>query len=91
MTNNNTYDYRIMPKKRLSAGVLFLNQKQEILLVKPTYREGWLLPGGVIDEDESPKHCAQREILEELGVRVACDTLLLVDYLHKKSTAAIRM
>lgn len=75
-----------MPKKRLSAGVLFLNSKKEILLVKPVYREGWLLPGGVIDEDESPRQCAEREVKEELGLSIMFNSLLIVDYLHKVST-----
>ncbi len=33
--------YEQLPKKRMAAGALFLNERQEILIVKPAYREFW--------------------------------------------------
>lgn len=56
------------PKKQLAAGVILLNDHEDILLVKPTYRGGWLLPGGVVESFESPRDAALREIREELGL-----------------------
>jgi 8-oxo-dGTP diphosphatase len=30
----------------------------------------WGFPGGKLEEDEDPRHCAEREAFEEIGVRV---------------------
>ena len=72
--------YEQLPKKRMAAGALFLNERQEILIVKPAYREFWLLPGGVIEDGESPRQACMREIREELGLEVWVEKLLCVDY-----------
>jgi len=41
-----------VPRRRVTAGALFLNIKNEILVVEPTYRsdEGWLMPGGAVEQ-----------------------------------------
>lgn len=36
----------------------------------------WELPGGGREGDESPFECAQREVFEEIGVRLTKDCLL---------------
>jgi 8-oxo-dGTP diphosphatase len=69
-----------LPKKRMAAGALLFNTSQQILLVKPVYRTGWLLPGGVVEDGESPRQACMREIKEELGLEVAVGRLLCVDY-----------
>jgi 8-oxo-dGTP pyrophosphatase MutT (NUDIX family) len=45
----------------------------------------WALPGGRLDEDETPLEAALREVNEELGVRLAADTALgqLDDYVTR--------
>ena len=40
------------------------------LFVKPVYRSGWTLPGGLIDSGESPLIALQRELAEEVGAEV---------------------
>lgn len=69
------------PRKRISVGGLLCNEQGEILIVKPVYREGWLLPGGVVDADESPAAGLKREIQEELGLVISPMRLRCVDYL----------
>lgn len=69
------------PKKRISAGGLIGGCDGRLLIVKPSYREQWLLPGGVVEADESPEQALRREILEEIGVRVRPRRLLCIDYL----------
>jgi hypothetical protein len=32
------------PMKYISAGVLFFDEQGQLLLVKPTYKEGWEIP-----------------------------------------------
>jgi 8-oxo-dGTP diphosphatase len=83
--NENEFDYSIFPKKRMAAGALFQNDAGQVLLVKPSYRESLLLPGGVIEENESPKSAAIREVQEELGLDIPLGKLLVVDYFSKKS------
>lgn len=65
--------------KRVSAGALFFNEKGEMLVVKPTYKEGWLIPGGSVEENESPREACEREIKEELGLTISITTLLAID------------
>ncbi len=40
------------------------------LFVKPVYRKGWTLPGGLVDKGEQPAVTAVREMKEELGITV---------------------
>ena len=72
--------YASLPKKRMGAGCLFLNVHQRVLLVKPNYKDSWEIPGGVVEKNESPRTCARRETLEEIGLDRQVGRLLLVDY-----------
>lgn len=57
-----------------AVGVI-LNNDNEVLLVKHTYRsEAWGLPGGYIKAREHPKEAIEREIYEETGLTVSADT-----------------
>ena len=76
--------YASLPKKRMGAGALFLDQEDRLLLVKPTYREYWLLPGGSIEEDESPLQGCIREVREELGLSLVLSRLLCLDYVSRR-------
>jgi 8-oxo-dGTP pyrophosphatase MutT (NUDIX family) len=42
----------------------------QILLVKPSYRSYWLIPGGLVERDEPPWLAARREAKEEIGIDV---------------------
>jgi 8-oxo-dGTP diphosphatase len=65
---------------RVAAGVLFRDADGRILLVKPTYKDGWDIPGGYVEPGESPKQAAAREVEEELGLTVPIGRLLVVDW-----------
>ncbi|WP_168412959.1 NUDIX hydrolase [Bacillus salacetis] len=55
-----------------SVGVFAVvrNQADEVLCVKLNYGSGnWTLPGGHLDEKESPVEGVQREIFEETGYK----------------------
>lgn len=69
-----------LPKKRLAAGALLLDQHQHLLIVKPVYRTGWLIPGGAVEANESPLAGCQREVAEELGLNLRLGRLLTLDY-----------
>jgi 8-oxo-dGTP diphosphatase len=56
---------------------IILNEKNEILLFKHTYRQhAWSLPGGYIKAGEHPAEALEREILEESHLVVSADYAL---------------
>jgi ADP-ribose pyrophosphatase YjhB (NUDIX family) len=55
-------------RKRVAADVLIRDVTGRVLLVDPTYKEGWDLPGGMVEANESPQAGALRELDEELGL-----------------------
>lgn len=67
-------------RKRVAADVLFRDDAGRLLLVKPTYKEGWDLPGGMAEANESPHDAARRELNEELGLTVPLLGVLCVDW-----------
>jgi 8-oxo-dGTP diphosphatase len=69
-----------MATPRMAAGVLFRDRHGRVLLVKPSYKEGWDIPGGYVEPGESPKHAARREVLEELGIEPSIGRLLVIDW-----------
>lgn len=69
-----------MARPRVAAGALIRNAAGEILLVKPTYKDGWEIPGGYVEPGESPRDACIREIREELGVDHPVGNLLVVDW-----------
>ena len=73
-----------LPKKRMAVGVLFVNTRDELLIVKPTYRPEWLIPGGTVEANESPYRAGVREVQEELGLVLPLGRLLCMDYQSAK-------
>ncbi|MGH3769669.1 MAG: NUDIX domain-containing protein [Pseudonocardiaceae bacterium] len=69
-----------LPRKRMAAGLLLFNVEGKVLLVEPTYKPHWELPGGIVEADESPRDAAQRETSEELGLDCAAGRLLVLDW-----------
>ena len=49
----------------------------KLLLLAPTYKTGWTIPGGVMESTgETPWEACRREVFEETGLRVAASDLL---------------
>ncbi|WP_433358886.1 NUDIX domain-containing protein [Streptosporangium sp. CA-115845] len=67
-------------RKRVTADVLLRDAAGRLLLVRPTYKEGWDLPGGMAEANESPTEAARRELSEELGLDIPLKALLCVDW-----------
>jgi histidine triad (HIT) family protein len=68
------------PGKPGAAGVVLRDSEGRILIVEPTYRETWNVPGGAIERRESPRAAAIRETLEEIGLDIEPGALLSVDH-----------
>ncbi|MEU0884647.1 NUDIX hydrolase [Lentzea sp. NPDC005914] len=68
------------PTKTSAAGALIRDSTGRVLFVVPTYKAVLDIPGGMTEDDESPKAAAVREIREELGLDVALGPLLVVDW-----------
>src|ERR1044071_2627079 len=71
---------RTQPRKRVAADVLFRDKAGRILLVDPTYKPDWDLPGGMAEANEPPLDAAIREVREELGLEYHGGRLLVVDW-----------
>ena len=69
-----------LPKKRISSGCLFFDSSRRLLIVNPTYKDGWEIPGGTVEANESPMAGCIREIKEELGLERRPLWLLTVDF-----------
>lgn len=51
------------------AGVIIINEKDEILLGRRTDNGWWDYPAGSMELGESFEECARREVLEETGLK----------------------
>lgn len=71
-----------LSRKRMAAGVLFRDMLGRVLLVEPSYKPNWEIPGGAVEDDEPPWAAAQRELAEELGADWPLGRLLVVDYVR---------
>ncbi|MFJ6674105.1 NUDIX domain-containing protein [Actinosynnema sp. NPDC091369] len=63
-----------------ASGALFLDALGRVLLVEPTYKDHWEIPGGAVEPGETPREACAREVLEELGLAVEPGPLLVVDW-----------
>lgn len=69
-----------MATPRVAAGALIRDAEGRILIVRPTYKDGWDIPGGYVEPGESPAAACRREMGEELGLDRKPGRLLLVDW-----------
>jgi 8-oxo-dGTP diphosphatase len=70
-----------LPAIPAAAGALIFDGAGRLLVLKPTYKTGWTIPGGVMEADgETPWEACQREVLEECGLEVRSGRLACVDF-----------
>lgn len=67
-------------RKRVAADVLIRDAQDRVLLVDPSYKPDWDLPGGMAEANEPPAEAAFRELREELALTVPIGRLLCVDW-----------
>ena len=68
----------------MAAGALFRDEGGRVLLVDPTYKPAWDLPGGAVEEEESPYAACRREVAEELGLDRPPGRVLVVDWVPSR-------
>jgi 8-oxo-dGTP diphosphatase len=70
-----------LPAIPVSAGAMIFDAKGRLLILKPTYKSGWTIPGGVMEADgETPWQACRREVLEECGIDVRAGRLACTDF-----------
>lgn len=69
-----------MATPRVAAGALFFDNEGRVLLVRPSYKKHWDIPGGYVEPGESPRAACVREVQEELGLTPAFGPMLVVDW-----------
>src|SRR6478752_5571287 len=74
-----------LPRIPASAGALIWTRTGRLLILKPTYKGGWTLPGGVMEANgESPWEACRRETREECGLDVKRGQLVCVVFLRPR-------
>ncbi len=74
-----------LPRIPASAGALIHDGEGRILMLKPTYKSGWTVPGGQMEATgETPWEACRREVEEETGLVVTTGRLVCVDFLRPK-------
>jgi 8-oxo-dGTP diphosphatase len=67
-------------RKRVAADVLVRDEAGRVLLVDPSYKSEWDLPGGMAEDNETPRCAAAREFQEELGTMLEVGRLLAIEW-----------
>ena len=71
----------MLPRIPVSAGAVIFDRAGRLLILKPTYKSGWTIPGGVMEDDgETPWQACQREVREECGLEVRRGRLACMDF-----------
>jgi 8-oxo-dGTP diphosphatase len=74
-----------LPRIPASAGALIFDRAGRLLILKPTYKPGWTIPGGVMEADgETPWQACTREVREECGIELDRGRLVCVDFRRPK-------
>jgi 8-oxo-dGTP diphosphatase len=74
-------DEYTVPRVPASAGALIFDRRGRLLILKPTYKSGWTIPGGVMEADgETPWQACQREVREECGLDIVSGRLVCTDF-----------
>ena len=76
-----TYGEYAVPRVPASASALIFDRRGRLLILKPSYKSGWTIPGGVMEADgETPWQACQREVREECGLDIGRGRLVCTDF-----------
>ena len=75
----------VLPRIPASAGAMIFDGSGRLLIVNPTYKKHWTIPGGIMEADgETPWEGCRREVREEVGLDVTHGQLVAVDFLRPR-------
>jgi ADP-ribose pyrophosphatase YjhB (NUDIX family) len=70
-----------LPAIPASAGALIFDPAGRLLILRPVYKSGWTIPGGVMEAGgETPWQACRREVREECRLTVDRGRLACVDF-----------
>ncbi len=64
------------------GAVALVEQEGRIVLVRHSYKRGWMFPGGGVDRNEAPAEAILRELREEIGLTASAPPELLGAYIR---------
>lgn len=64
----------------MGSGAVLRDARGRVLVVQPTYKPEWEIPGGSVELDESPRAACSRELTEELGVTPVLGRMLCMEW-----------
>ena len=82
-------EYSDKLERRLSTAAVILEDDERVLIVKANYKSHWTFPGGTVDEGETPKQAAVRELKEETNLDVNPDDLRFAWVVNRSSRVAV--
>jgi 8-oxo-dGTP diphosphatase len=77
-----------IPRHKLAVATMVWNKENKILLVN-NHTRGWEFPGGYVDQQESIKAAAIREVKEESGIDIQLIQFYGIDQIVGTSTCVI--
>jgi ADP-ribose pyrophosphatase YjhB (NUDIX family) len=79
----------VLPRIPASAGAMIFDGSGRLLIVNPTYKKHWSIPGGIMEANgETPWEGCRREVREEVGLDVTHGRLVAVDFLRPRPADA---
>ena len=71
------------PQKMIVVKVIIKSDLGNVLLAKPNYKKTWQLPGGGVENGESPEQAVIREVKEELNLNIVESDLSIKGTIYK--------
>jgi len=71
-----------IPTHTVGAGAIVINDAGELLVIRERGTSGFKLPGGHVDPGERIQDSIVREVLEETGIEVKCDSIVAFTTKH---------
>lgn len=67
--------------KEVFVAAFITDSSGRVLIVNPIHKDGWILPGGIVEHREAPSDACVREVEAEVGIRINRPSQLLsIDY-----------